>query len=183
MYKLILKIIKIILLLITLYLLLISLFVYPCTAQGMSMFPTISPNEIKLTNRWKILTKQEIKREDIVIFEEPIVLYVPKDKFNPENLLAQYDNNYFNINIFRKRWMKRVIGIPNDHIQITENNELYRNGEKIGYAYKSGYEEYMYIDLIVPDNSLYVLGDNRRESLDSRSFGCIPIEKVYSVLF
>lgn len=182
MCKLILKIITIILFLITSYILFISFFIYPCTAQGMSMFPTISPNEIKLTNRWKILTKQEIKREDIVVFEEPSILYISQDKFNPENLLAQYDDN-FNINIFRKRWMKRVIGLPNDHIQITENNELYRNGEMIGYATKNGYEDYMYIDLIVPDNSLYVMGDNRRESLDSRSFGCIPIEKVYSILF
>ncbi len=182
MRKLILRMIAIIISLIALYILLISFFVYPCTAQGMSMFPSISPNEIKLTNRWKVLTKQEIKRGDIIVFEEPSFLYVSKDEFDSERLLAQYDEN-FNINIFRKRWMKRVIGLPNDHIQITENNELYRNNEMIGYATKSGYEDYMYTDLIVPDNSIYVMGDNRRESLDSRSFGCIPIKKVYSILF
>ena len=90
--------------------------------------------------------------------------------------------------------MKRIIGLPNDHIQITDNYELYVNGEKVyesyvpyGYTNIEGgnYEpkKYMYIDLIVPENSVYVMGDNRTESTDSRSFGCIPIDKVYSVLF
>ena len=64
--------------------------------------------------------------------------------------------------------------------EITEENELYLNGEKIGYALKA---DYMFVDLIVPENSVYVLGDNRQDSTDSRSFGCVPIDKVYSVLF
>ena len=63
-----------------------------------------------------------------------------------------------------------------------EDNMLYVNGENIGWANRSGYEDYMYIDLVVPENSVYVLGDNRGYSTDSRSFGCIPIDKVYSVM-
>lgn len=182
MSKLILKAFIFLLFLFTVYILIISIFVYPCTTQGMSMFPTISPNETKLTNRWKVLTGQEIKRGDIIIFEIPSITYISQNQYNPQNQSAQYDNK-FNINIFRERWLKRVIGLAGDHIQITENNELYRNGEMIGYATRSGYEDFMYIDVIVPENSFYVMGDNRRESLDSRSFGCVPIEQVYSVLF
>jgi len=37
-----------------------------------------------------------------------------------------------------------------------------------------------YIDVIVPENCVFVMGDNREHSTDSRSFGCIPIEKIES---
>ena len=40
----------------------------------------------------------------------------------------------------------------------------------------------MFVDLVVPENCIYVLGDNSRESVDSRSFGCIPIEKLDGIL-
>lgn len=179
MKKIILRAILIILVCAFLYFLFINLFIYPCRIEGMSMFPTIAPNEIIFTNRWKIITKQELKRNDVIVFEEPDVQYVSQEEFDENNLLAQYSSNNFNIILFQRKLIKRIIGLPNDHIQITEENELYVNGEKIGYVNNS---TYMYVDLIVPENSVYVLGDNVRESIDSRSFGCIPMNKIYSVI-
>lgn len=177
--KIILKIMISVIIPVLIYFICISLFVYPCITKGMSMFPTIAPHEVKLTNRWKVITKQDFKRGDIIVIEKPDILYVSVEDYDENHLFAFY-SNHFNINIFRERLMKRIIGLPNDHIQITEDNELYINGERSGYATKSNY---MYIDLIVPENSVYVMGDNRRESIDSRSFGCVPIDKVYSIVF
>lgn len=167
--------------LLAIYFLITNVFIYPLKIEGMSMFPTMAPNEIKLANRWKVITNQNLNRNDIIIFEEPNRLYVSKEEFNNNHLLAEYDNDFF-INPFKKKFIKRIIGLPGDNIKITEQNELYVNGEKIGFANREGYKTYLFVDLIVPENSVYVLGDNRDESVDSRSFGCIPIKKIYSVL-
>ena len=87
--------------------------------------------------------------------------------------------------------MKRIIGLEGDYIQIDKDERLCINGEIYHEDYlESEYTdkkditgmEYMYIDLVVPKNTIYVMGDNRSNSVDSRSFGCIPLEKIYSVL-
>ena len=79
--------------------------------------------------------------------------------------------------------MKRVIGVSGDVIKITQDNKLYRNGENIGYANGSiDNYKFMYTEVVVPENSIYVMGDNRKNSIDSRSFGCVPLNKIFSVL-
>ena len=104
-------------------------------------------------------------------------------------LLKKYDKSYdrFDIVVFKynnKRLIKRVIGLPGEHVQIKDNS-VYINGEKLEENYLQEYVitedlEGNYIDVIVPENTVYVLGDNRGESTDSRRFGCIPVEKIES---
>ena len=81
-------------------------------------------------------------------------------------------------------YIKRVIGLPGDHLEIKDGG-VYINGEKL----KEGYLQPgvvtddgrgQCIDLIVPENSVFVMGDNRTQSTDSRAFGCISLEKIES---
>ena len=70
--------------------------------------------------------------------------------------------------------IKRVIGLPGDKIFIDDiNGKVYRNGEELiepytrdGFTPSRGMTVYT-----VPDDGIFVLGDNRRESMDSRNLG------------
>lgn len=68
--------------------------------------------------------------------------------------------------------IKRVIGLPGDKIFINdETGIVYRNGEPLDEPYvRGGFTPSMGLSsaYVVPKDGIFVLGDNRRESLDSR---------------
>ena len=90
--------------------------------------------------------------------------------------------------------VKRIIGLPGDTIMIDfEKGEVYRNGEllpienKDGLIYEDGHtintlttrnqEMVSGQDYVVPEDSYFVLGDNRNDSKDSRLFSEIGFVK------
>ncbi len=79
--------------------------------------------------------------------------------------------------------IKRVIGLPGDTIRIDEESgRVYRNGELLVEPYVTGETatEKMTEAITVPENMLFVMGDNRAPgcSLDSRTFGCVEQSNV-----
>ena len=91
--------------------------------------------------------------------------------------------SYYVLEAGKDSYIKRVIGLPGEHVKI-ENNKVYINGKELEEDYLS--EDVLttkygvYYDLVVPESTLFVMGDNRPQSTDSRSFGCVPIEKIES---
>ena len=73
--------------------------------------------------------------------------------------------------------VKRVIGIPGDTIEI-QSGQVIRNGEPIDEPYVVNKDRRTYDPVQVPENSYYVLGDNRRASSDSRDWGFLADEHV-----
>ena len=73
--------------------------------------------------------------------------------------------------------VKRVIGIPGDTIEI-RSGQVIRNGEPIDEPYVVNRDRRTYDPVEVPENSYYVLGDNRRASSDSRDWGFLADEHV-----
>lgn len=77
--------------------------------------------------------------------------------------------------------IKRVIALPGEKVEY-KDNKLYINGKRVKEKFKhaetddfdlSGFETKK-----VPKNSYFVLGDNRKESLDSRVIGYIPKSRI-----
>jgi signal peptidase I len=74
-------------------------------------------------------------------------------------------------------WVKRVIGLPGDRLEFVMGR-VYLNGELLSEDY---IKEKMISDLdpvLVPEGHIYVLGDNRNRSSDSRQIGPIPLENI-----
>ncbi len=76
---------------------------------------------------------------------------------------------------YDSRVIKRVIGEEGDRIQV-KNGYLYLNGEK--ETEEQDYQDWEGLDVIVEEDSYYILGDNRNNSVDSRTFGTVSKEEV-----
>ncbi|MCM3587165.1 signal peptidase I [Mesobacillus maritimus] len=134
----------------------------PIVVDGLSMMPTLHDQDRMIVNKlsYKI---GEPERFDIVVFHAP------------EN----------------KDYIKRVIGLPGDTIEY-KNDTLYVNGKAYEEPYLEEYKQQV-IDgpltdpftleekigrSTVPEGHIFVMGDNRRFSKDSRHIGTVPLDKV-----
>ncbi|WP_169083000.1 signal peptidase I [Paenibacillus sp. PL91] len=77
------------------------------------------------------------------------------------------------------RLIKRVVGLPGDVIDI-QNGEVYINGEKINEQYVKGqtFPGRVAIPFKVEEDQLFVMGDNREHSMDSRELGPIARSSI-----
>jgi len=71
--------------------------------------------------------------------------------------------------------IKRIIGLPGEEVEY-KDNKLYINGKKVKENY--GSQETEDFKVKVENNSYFVLGDNRTNSLDSRHFGSFSKNKI-----
>lgn len=117
--------------------------------ENISMKPTLEPGELLLVNRVAYkLGNPEIG--DIIVFHYPL---------NPQ-----------------EDYIKRVIGLAGDQVTIN-NNQVWVNGSQLNEPYISAPPAYNG-SWTVPDDSLFVLGDNRNQSSDSHSWGFVPYDNI-----
>jgi signal peptidase I len=79
----------------------------------------------------------------------------------------------------RKRYIKRVVGVSGDHVEI-HDGEVFVNNIRQNQSYTNEGFTDGYVDVVVPNNTCFVLGDNRSVSIDSRAeeVGCVSYDKI-----
>ena len=156
------------------------------SVKQVSMFPTIEEGDSVLISRPTIF-KKELKRGDIITFEAPIDEGYYRENDDGDNIAEYKKYNIFTgflykfMGIGKVTYVKRVIGVAGDHVVINDDGTVSINDEIIDEPYLNEQRTSQngeYINLVVPDDCIYVMGDNREGSKDSRFFGCIPLDHV-----
>jgi signal peptidase I len=152
--------------------------IQPYKVDGHSMEPSL--NDSQRIYAWKLnhtLNKLP-KYGDIVIIDSRVDRERSfMDDFK-EHPIIRILSGTSNDEIF---YVKRVIGLPGDTIVIT-NGKLYRNGEELSEPYiKEQMEIGSNQEWKVPEGSIFVMGDNRNHSKDSRMIGPVPLNHVMGI--
>lgn len=122
----------------------ITQFIKPTLVRGDSMYSTLEEGDYLIINRMSYKFK-EPQRGDIIVFESD---------------LQQEDGT-------NKDLVKRVIGVGGDTVKI-KDSIVYVNGEVLDEPYIHDEVTDGDIDTVVPEGCVFVLGDNRDISMDSR---------------
>ena len=123
-----------------------------------SMVPTLEVGDRVLANKF-VYRFTEPERRDIVVFDS----------------IAEDDDQTL---------IKRVVGVAGDEIQV-QSGVLYVNGEEQEEPYLNDADQSrgFFGPTVVPEGHIFVMGDNRGNSADSRVFGPLPLENLKGEAF
>lgn len=116
-----------------------------------SMLPTLQKNDYIFVNKLVYKFRKPV-RNDIVVFIPPI----PGEK---------------------RHFIKRIIGLPGETIKV-EDGVVYINGKPLDEPFINEPPMLPYAERKIDDDKLLVMGDNRNDSDDSRSWGFLPMPRV-----
>jgi signal peptidase I len=146
-----------------------------------SMVPTLRTGDRVLVNKVVYLIG-EPQRRDVIVFENPD-LQEPDRGF----LAAVWDWLIEGLGFStdpNKDFIKRVIGLPGETVEVRKGRVLI-DGERLREPYaRDEQDPSSYGPVTVPPGSFFVMGDNRRNSQESRStLGFIPEDKIVGKAF
>lgn len=160
---------------------LIIFVIQPSEVSGQSMEPSLHDGEKILINKTSRVLETEFEYGDIVVIDSRIER---ERKYEDDifDIITGIANKLKNKEIDKIYYVKRVIGKPGDRLEYKDNT-LFRNNVKLEEPYIKELMKCFPADGVnVPEGFIFVMGDNRNNSTDSREIGCIPIDHVLGKL-
>ncbi|MCX7710387.1 MAG: signal peptidase I [Clostridia bacterium] len=145
----------------------------PVMVKGDSMNDTLQDEQRLIVYKLGYIFSKP-QRGDMVVLQYQAGLF--------ENNAILDDNPFFRKafpDFGEVNYIKRAIALPGDSVDIRDG-QVYVNGKKLDEPYAKGETSplNMQFPVVVPKNKVFVLGDNRQHSSDSRSIGFIKTSKI-----
>jgi signal peptidase I len=139
------------------------LFIEPRYIPSLSMYPTFDVGDQlaveKVTKRIK-----PFYRNEVVVF-------------NPPQAFRDIMEGYGDKSKGREALIKRIVAVEGDRVEVM-NGKLYVNKEVQDEPFTAEPPEYKFGPVVVPPDSVLVLGDNRNHSLDGHIWGFLPKKNI-----
>ena len=138
-----------------------------------SMEPTIEPGDRILVN--KLADGGSVRRGDVVVFDGTTTFaaadLTPHQADGVIGTVLGDAASLVGVELGEQDFVKRVIGLPGDHVVCCDHGSLTVNGKAIdeSYVMPGDKPSELEFDITVPAGRLWVMGDHRSDSADSRS--------------
>jgi signal peptidase I len=139
-----------------------------------SMEPTIEPGDRILVD--KLASGADLQRGDIVVFDGTTTFATADRTPHPsDGLLGRVVSGaatLVGVDLGEQDFVKRVVGLPGDHVVCCDQQgRLTVNGVAVDepYLYPGDRPSELTFDIVVPQGRLWVMGDHRSDSADSRA--------------
>lgn len=153
--------------------------VQPFYIPSESMLPTIQINDRVMVNKLAV-PFGEPDRSDIVVFTDPSA---PEREESFLEAVRRSVLEAVGVSVREEDLIKRVVGLPGETVTI-EDNRVHINGVPLDEPYlREGARMGDFGPVTLGPEEIFVMGDNREFSMDSRVFGAIPIDHVIGEAF
>ena len=105
------------------------------------------------------------------------------DEILLKKIFFKYVPNRFDIvkvNLGKLSYIKRVIGLPNENLKLN-NNMVYINNNVLVEKYEFIKTEYSSLEICLGEQEIFLMGDNRIDSIDSRKLGPFKLHDVVGI--